>query len=162
MFLNIFLLLQQDVLGLLCIFPSAVLELAISSRSLVPLTVGSDTGNKNVGAEGASFYRVITASRSFSGQSQRLHIYIYLYKHEFIVLLLISNPQRFFFSLFHSLYLSFLIVRFPIPQKSQYIYSLAHSGSNEIAIPLSLPTTTLSCRFLCISFCPQTVVYNCL
>lgn len=69
MFLNIFLLLQQDVLGLLCIFPSAVLELTISSRSLVPLTVGSDTGNKNLGAEGASFYRVITASRSFSGQS---------------------------------------------------------------------------------------------
>lgn len=161
MFLNIFLLLQQNVLGLLCIFPSAVLELAISSRNPVPLTVGSDTGNKNLGAEGASFYKVITAPRSFQWTELEtiylhlyIYIYIYLHKHEFIVLLLISNPQRFFFSLFHSLYLSFLIVRFLIPQKSQYIYSLAQSGSNEIATPLSLPTTTLSCRFLCISFCP--------
>lgn len=162
LFWSIFLLLQQDVVGSLCIL-NLCSNLGISdfTKKSCFVLVESDTGNKNLGVQDASFYWDVTAPRFFQTERATMLVCL-LYKHEFITISNIKspkvkkkkkNPQRFFLTPFY-LYLFFLIVRSLIPQKSQYSYSFAQSDSNEISTPSSLPTTNLSWRFLCISFCP--------
>lgn len=144
-------LLQQDVVGSLCIL-NLCSNLGISdfTKKSCFVLVESDTGNKNLGVQDASFYWDVTAPRVF--QTERATVLVcLLYKHEFITISNIKSPKvkkkkipkGFFLTPFY-LYLFFLIVRSLIPQKSQYSYSFAQSDSNEISTPSLLPITNLS------------------
>lgn len=86
-------LLQQDVVGSLCIL-NLCNNLGISdfTKKSCFVLVESDTGNKNLGVQDASFYWDVTAPRVFQTERATMLVCL-LYKHEFITISNIKSPK---------------------------------------------------------------------
>lgn len=86
-------LLQQDVVGSLCIL-NLCSNLGISdfTKKSCFVLVESDTGNKNWGVQDASFYWDVTAPRVFQTERATMLVCL-LYRHEFITISNIKSPK---------------------------------------------------------------------